>query len=196
MSLPFLDIKDADIFEPVTLFVKKWSDTCHTVAITLIKIRLFLELKNIEDSEVVGKKSLTSGKQIPREILDNVQNQLLGETITRNPLSKDLMTKKDVLEETVNDLRMQIIQLYEAVSNANPHFWPALVEPGRHLTARMEAYSRGSVQEMQLFLQYSYDSWAETPGAIDIIEQLKNNEFLGPGDFIYERAGESTAAAS
>lgn len=196
MSLPYLDIKDADILEPVTIFVRKWFDTCHAVAITLIKILLFLELKNIQDSEVVSTKNLTSGKQIPREILDNVQNQLLSETIARNPLSKDLMTNNDVLEETINDLKMQIIQLYEAVSNANPHFWPALVEPGHHLTARMEAYSRGSVQEMQLFLQYSYDSWAETHGALAVIEQLENDEFLDPDDFIYERAGENTAGTT
>ncbi|CZR58669.1 uncharacterized protein PAC_08561 [Phialocephala subalpina] len=73
MSLPYLDLKDEDVFEPVTPFIQKYYALCHAVAIVLIKIRLFLELRNIKDSEVVGKKNLTSGKKIPREILDNVK---------------------------------------------------------------------------------------------------------------------------
>lgn len=67
---------------------------------------------------------------------------------------------------------MQFKDLYAAVKSSNKHFWPALLNPGKHLTARPEAYSHGSLAQMQLVLQYSYDAWTETPGAVDVIREL------------------------
>lgn len=76
-------------------------------------------------------------------------------------------TKRLQLADTLSS---QVDQLYQAVKKANRHFWPAMLNPNRHLQARPEAYSQGSVEEMQIMLQYSYDSWRETPGAIEVIE--------------------------
>lgn len=60
--------------------------------------------------------------------------------------------------------------LFNAVSKANKHFWPALSSPDRHLTARPEACARGTVEEMQDALRLAYDAWSETPGAIEFIK--------------------------
>ena len=49
--------------------------------------------------------------------------------------------------------------MYKAVN-----FWAALRKPGGHLTARPGAYSQGSMEEMQLVLQHSWDAWREPPG--------------------------------
>jgi hypothetical protein len=70
----------------------------------------------------------------------------------------------------IDKLKAQIDAIFDAVEEANEHFWPALIDPDIDLTEIPEAYSPGSVEEMILVLRYNYDAWAETPGAIDFIE--------------------------
>lgn len=60
-------------------------------------------------------------------------------------------------------------EMYHAVQKANQHLWPALLHPGNDLTARPEYSSHGSVEEMQLTLQYCFDSWSESPKALEVI---------------------------
>jgi hypothetical protein len=70
------------------------------------------------------------------------------------------------------DLDTQIQALIKGVETQNPQFWDGLFQPKKHLAARIEAYSPGSVQEMQRALQFSFDSWTETPGAMDLMREL------------------------
>jgi hypothetical protein len=93
---------------------------------------------------------------------------MVGNIVSRR---QDIMEGKN-LDPLIEDLRTRLSDMYTAVQNSNKHFWSALLRPGASLTARPEAYSRGSEAEMQLVLQYSYDSWAETPGAMDYIRTL------------------------
>lgn len=151
MSLPFLDIKDADVFEPVDKFVEEFADTSHAIALTLIKIRLLLELRNLKDSEIVGEK-------LPREILDNVQDQLLSHAISINPRKKVILEKGDEFDDLMSELKLQINELHVAVHKGNKYFWRFLLHPGQALTAPISAYSSGSYEEMVLYLQYCYDS--------------------------------------
>lgn len=45
MSLPFLNVRDADVFEDVNYLCGRWGNLSHVVAATLLKIRLLLALK-------------------------------------------------------------------------------------------------------------------------------------------------------
>lgn len=181
-SLPYLDIKDADVLERVDMFTGDSCKTCHSIAVTLIKIRLLLELQTLRDSKMIGTK-------VPQEILDNVQGQLLSYALKINPMKRELLEDDDAFEQIRRKLKHQIAELHEFVNEANPHFWSALLNPGRNLTAPLSAYSIGSYEEMQLYLQYSYDAWVETPGAIETIKLLEDdefmNEFLNEDDEIY-----------
>ena len=78
----------------------------------------------------------------------------------------------------IKKLEDQVKQMHVSVGEGNKYFWPALINPGRHLTAPISMYSAGTVPHMQLCLQQSYDSWAETPGAIDMIRKLEKGEAL------------------
>lgn len=60
--------------------------------------------------------------------------------------------------------------LFEDFTKSNSHFWKAIVNPGANLTARPEAYGMGSQDEMQLMLQFNYEAWEETPGAVAWVE--------------------------
>ncbi|KXT13518.1 hypothetical protein AC579_4174 [Pseudocercospora musae] len=63
------------------------------------------------------------------------------------------------------------VALDQAAKQNNKHFWPAIVDPGCALTARPETYSMGSKEEMELMLQYLYEAWEETPGAVEWVKR-------------------------
>ncbi|KAI9735699.1 MAG: hypothetical protein M1818_006307 [Claussenomyces sp. TS43310] len=72
-SLPYLSVKDANIFEPVDFICRKHLDTSHIVAITLLKIRLFLAVqKCLQNSAILRERG-----SLPPEIFDQIQDSLL-----------------------------------------------------------------------------------------------------------------------
>lgn len=160
-SLPYLDIKDADIFEPADLFCQKYLELSHVVSVTLLKIRLFLAIKECLQNTGVLRKS----GSLPTEIIDHIQDELL-----RSVLGGKWDDKYSTqCSQLVDTLSSQVDRLYKAVKRANRHFWPALLNPEKYLEAEMEAYSYGSVEEMQLVLKNSIDSWRESPKALELI---------------------------
>lgn len=84
-------------------------------------------------------------------------------------LSKAIDDGED-LGHFINTIESHVNTMCHAVKSGNQHFWSALVNPGRNLTARPDAYSHGSTAQMQLALHFNYDAWEETPGAIDFIK--------------------------
>ncbi|KAJ5730181.1 uncharacterized protein N7483_004689 [Penicillium malachiteum] len=142
-DLPYLDINGANPFESVNQHVGAFVVLSPTVSLTLLKIKLLLDLMKI------GHSTSTVGPKVPREILNLIQT-----SIPQGPLK----------------LKGQIDQLYEKTDAANAYFWPHLVNPGHDLGDRPAAYSMGSVEEMTLALQWTYAAWTETPGAIDFLK--------------------------
>jgi hypothetical protein len=165
MDLGFLDVKSADAFESVELYTGKYASISFVVAVALIKFRLLLDVKALHNSTVLSEK-------VPQELLDNIRGQLVSSIVAGN---KDIMESKDQIP-LIKKLESQVEELYKAVNSSNKFFWPALLRPGSHLTARPQMYSQGTVEHMQLVLQYSYASWVETPGAIDMIRALAKKD--------------------
>ena len=165
MDLGFLDVKDADVFEPlVEGFLSKYGDLSFTVALTLLKIRLLLDLQALQNSSTIGHK-------VPQEILDSVRSQLVTTVVSSNAKIMKSVDQTPLIKE----IEKQVQTLYIKVQQQNKHFWPALLNPGRNLGARPNAYSPGSPQHMQIILNYSYNSWKEIPGAIEMIGNLRTS---------------------
>jgi hypothetical protein len=144
MSLPYLDIKDANPLEPVDFFVKEINDLPHMAAVTLLKIRLLFIL----DEKYPSHKELRRDSRMAKN--PNVANpQDLGAEIEK--------------------VKGQIRELYKAVAKLNQHLWPALVDPGDNLDAQPPMYSIGSKEQMQATLKWTWEAWTETSGAIEFI---------------------------
>ncbi|CAG8910083.1 unnamed protein product [Penicillium egyptiacum] len=92
--------------------------------------------------------------------------RLKPSTITKNP---NIVNCDNGWLEMVK-VKAQIRTLYEAVNKLNADFWPALVNPVEHLKAKPMSYSTGSVEQVQLALQFTYEAWGDIPGAIAVIE--------------------------
>ncbi|CAG8898268.1 unnamed protein product [Penicillium egyptiacum] len=162
-DLPYLDIKNADIFEPVERFCGQFPDLSHLSCLCLLKIKLLLEVMRL------GQSTASLGPVVPREILDLIQSSI--PQIPAVCVSHDIMSgDSDVRETMVDKLKAQIDAVFNAVEEANEHFWPSLIDPDLDLTEIPESYSAGTVEEMILVLRYNYDAWTETPGAIDFIK--------------------------
>ena len=161
-DLTHLDVENADVFEPVVYLCGEYPDVSNCVAITLLKIKMLLELTALQ-------KSAVEHKDLPGEIVFSIQKQI--------PRSLVIAGRKDVMEGTdlqplIKRLTLQVKKLYRVVDERNAALWPKLLDPGMHLSAKPEAYSAGSVEEMQILVQCNYDSWMEIPGARDVMSNI------------------------
>jgi MYND finger len=162
LDSPFLDIKGEDVFEKLPAnMTHKFAALPHTVALTLLKLRLKLDLCELQKASVVGTK-------VPPEIMDMIREQSVGDIVSRR---KDIMDATD-LTPLNKELDKQIQALIEGVKTQNPRFWDGMLRPEKHLAARVDAYSPGSVQDMQRALQLSFDSWNENPEAMDLLREF------------------------
>ena len=169
MSLPYLDVENADVFKPVDYLCGDYPDLISVVAVTFLKMRLLLVLKNYSEGSAalsgikVEKKHTSETGNLPPEIVNHMQEHL-GSAIIGNWKDKDV-------PQLIKDLSSQANKLYTTVKRANRHFWPALLKPGKHLDARPRSYSRGDIEEMQLKLSHSFYAWQESPGALEYIKE-------------------------
>jgi hypothetical protein len=173
---PYLDTKDADIFGDLQIFLGKGLNFSHLVAITLMKIRLMIDLCSLQRARAYA------GPHVPREILDTIQRHSIN-SLTAN--ETDIIERDDQTMH-IRRLRKQIIEMHQAVNTVNPHFWPALLEPGDDLRFRPTSWGQGDRSQMQLALRYNYNAWSETPGAISIIRELSSREKAQDPDVVFE----------
>ncbi|THZ08589.1 hypothetical protein D6C95_01568 [Aureobasidium pullulans] len=129
------------------LFTRRLGGLSHAVVVVLIKIRLLVDLRALH-----------------RLLVSNI--------IAAN---KDAVKSQDLSPES-KKVESQLNELCRYIAKANKHFWPALLDFGRDLTAKPAYYSRGDEREMQLYLAYSYGAWKETRSAIGVIREKTNNK--------------------
>lgn len=171
MSAPFLHIKNANAFESIEYMCGKYPDLCHTSAATLIKIKLLVDLKSLQNSAVLDD-------QVPADLVKNIQRYVPQSTIISS--NKQMMIRSNGASH-IEELSAQVDLLYATVNKANQHFWRALVDPKHHLKAPPQAFSHGSIEQMQLILQYSINAWMETPGALEIIKaKVQSDSYVSP----------------
>lgn len=146
MSYPYLDIKDAEPYEPPKDI---FGDLHHCVAVILVKIRLLVltrELPHLSETFVPGNE----------ELLMNAENQAIGIAILEPQIEE--------LHEAVDDMNAYF---WNALLYPDDHY------PEDHLNSQPELYRHGSYQEMQLVLQHTLDAWTESPGARKVISELE-----------------------
>jgi hypothetical protein len=160
-------IKGQDAFESVEVFerirdfdspggrrntiVPSFADLSHIVAVTLVKIRMLLDLRSLR-----------------LEVTESLTDVCRSSIVRHNT---DISTMQDV-GPLVRPLEDQVRRLYRAVGRVNKYFWPALLKPSIHLFANPYSIGMGDEGEMQKKLQECYNAWMETTGAIGVIRDL------------------------
>jgi hypothetical protein len=155
-------VKNADAFEEVDQNVQHRASLSHMAAITLLKIRLIIDLQTLQRARQYA------GPHFPQEILDAILQYTTTSGITRHPNVLDCEDQAP----RIRKVKWQVKQMFSLIEISNKHFWPALLAPADNLRARPQLYEYGGIGQMQLALQYNYNAWVETPGAIGVIEEL------------------------
>ncbi|KAK2807623.1 hypothetical protein FQN51_000060 [Onygenales sp. PD_10] len=163
MDNPFLDVKDADVFESADYLCHRFLDLGLISGVLLLKIRLLLDLRDLQNS------TLAIEGRLPRELRDNVRGHLLRSPIIAN--NRQILERDDH-SEAIKSLSSQIPELFRAIGEANEFFWDCMLDPYPYLDAYPTSYSPGSESEVEAMLKYIYSSWEETPGALDCIDEF------------------------
>lgn len=156
VTLPYLNIRGADAFESIDIFRSAGVSLSHLVALTLLKLRLRLDLMPFEDSD------FDFGINGGYTELDRPIGMLVQEK-TQSFDGPDISMISEELKE-------QYLTLCRLVNHTNPHFWPLLVDEGNEPYNPPPYYSPGSKEEASLVLHQCKRAWEESEDAIIMID--------------------------
>ena len=132
----------------------------------LIKVRVLLDLRAIRNARIALHGV------IPQEIIEIIRGQLVSCIVgSRNEI---LLARPEETAQLVETMKRQVTEVYRAIEKYNAHFWELLVkDPDAGVLQRPNgAYAQRSKKEALLVIGYSYASWYETPGAVDVLRSL------------------------
>ncbi|KAJ9145311.1 Ribonuclease H [Pleurostoma richardsiae] len=155
-TLPYLDIRGADAFEPVDIFCSSFPDLSHIVALTLLKLRLCLDLTAYNDS-LDGFAFAFGGHY-------SEPDRPIGRLVRAKLQTMDVLSVSTMVEK----LEDQYCRLCQVVNDANPYFWDALVS--EETPPLRYSYTRGSEAEADIVLRQCQRAWQETEDAIMMID--------------------------
>ena len=162
-----LDSKEADIFELPKTWTEddRHSDLGFLVDLALLKVRLLLDLRALQ-----ALPALTSGK-LPQEIQDQVCEQLLAPHLD----ARKAFIETSDLSLLIEDITEQLGHIIRKVNQINHFLWSCFPS-SESIPSLYPLQSDEDAAEAQKVLQYSYDAWIETPGAIEVMEQLLHKD--------------------
>ncbi|KPI39619.1 uncharacterized protein AB675_3301 [Cyphellophora attinorum] len=162
-DLPYLDIKDANIFEDVSWMKSKYGSVHQRTAMLLLKLKLLIDIINIKLTRKV------TASRLPVELWRRAELDAI-----RSPVSKQWAGKPyQDLTATQQELEEQIKYTARYLQDSNQNFMQMLFEPEDYLGERPNAYSPGSYEEAQLALSYSYAAWWEHIGVLELLDSAK-----------------------
>lgn len=167
MELPFLDVKDADVFEtPVEKWTGEgWLEMSHVVAVILIKIRILSDLEGALNATVAFEGS------VAEEIIEVIRQQTAGSIVRSRP--EMLRASAEEMTRRVETIKAQIKALYKSVDKYNPHFWRLMLgDPYAAAAERPISYSPKSEEEAYLVIWYSLAAWLETYRSFDTMRSI------------------------
>ena len=164
MDAPYLDTRNADVFEDPGFLITRFPALNNVVAILLLKLKLLVDIRNIR----VARKILAQ-RSVPLDIC-----RLIEPNLVRSPLSKGFLKESP---EGLDQLELRLLkhsrELGTALTNANQHFIYNLFEPDEALSGIPEAYSPGSWEEMALAMRYCYAAFWETAGVLPLLRDAR-----------------------
>ncbi|KAF2678783.1 hypothetical protein K458DRAFT_491028 [Lentithecium fluviatile CBS 122367] len=131
---PYISVKNADIFEPATIFMGKCASLSLIASLTLLKLWLLMDLQSLERS----RKEV--GTKLSQELADEIAQNMVSSTITRKVMERDEHTVE------IAKLTEEVKELYRGVGTWNEHYWPAVLYLGVDLKADPESWNYGDKQ--------------------------------------------------
>ena len=125
MEIPYLDVKNADPFEPVD---KDIMDSPFSV----LQLLICWSKSDSKACTLFSMLHSVVGKVVPEENLDNIRSQLVS----------NIMSRQDP-EPLIKRVEKQVMELYKAVHRSSKLFWPSLPNSGIYLNSLPQPYFHG-----------------------------------------------------
>ncbi|KAJ5713543.1 uncharacterized protein N7483_010724 [Penicillium malachiteum] len=173
----FLNLKNADIFEPVD-FVRKQpvGDLSRPLCLILLKIKLLIDMLKLRNGEAgidrLKGELARDGKSLPVELFNAFSKDARAKSVTSPAIrARDDIMNGQGFSEKIYGLKDQIDKLYDMIDAQNKHMWPAMDDPAEAFKREMTGmFSMGSEDEMRIALNETYLAWLEVPGATEFIQ--------------------------
>ncbi|CAH0028869.1 unnamed protein product [Clonostachys rhizophaga] len=185
ITTPYLHLPEADPLESVEIFSSKETSVSHLVALTLLKMRLFLDM----DACSTFIADLDPPFD-PFDLYDDKDRPRPGRCV-RNKIKE---MNRSYLEQTAQMLRDQYLTLCNRVHNANSYIWRALVDGNVPSTRR--CYRRGSKEEANLVIYQCHHAWIESGKAMMLIDSHTAAFTTANPDQATAASGRDTSSAS
>lgn len=165
ISLPYLNLEKEDVMEDASLFYEGFSVVAHGIPVTLIKVRMLLDLRDL----LVSTALLELPDKLNFDVVHRIQQNMdfRSSILSARPELVSLVG----LEERIQTLEKQTDVLFAAMHKANGGIWEAIVRPEMYAHHSPSSYSAGSVEETVILLLNNGKSWRETDGALDWIKE-------------------------
>ncbi|KAK5119363.1 hypothetical protein LTR85_007719 [Meristemomyces frigidus] len=175
-ATPYLTMKGEDIYEPIFYAEREIvsPDVGHMFALTLLKVRVLVDLRTLQHSVQIA---IDYEMGYTPATLDHFRGKLVSSVLLHDPNLYQRITDMDGLKVSIATLESQITELYTMIVKKHEHIFCKLLCPvdgkGKDwLTADPDDMHCEACGEVAKVLQENHASWAETPGALDVIETV------------------------
>ncbi|EFQ35204.1 MYND finger [Colletotrichum graminicola] len=165
MELPHMNLKGEDAFEGVSKFAKRFGSLSHKMAVTLLKVRLYLDLRDLRNVDRAFKDVL------PQEVTDSIKWHVVRTDVVG--ARRDLIEKTNTAAATgrlLEALKEQITTMVRNVKESNSHMWPGMFNPRTLLPELPDMFTMGSLEETTLTWAECAKGWTETPGSLAVVK--------------------------
>ncbi|KAK1999765.1 MYND finger [Colletotrichum falcatum] len=167
MEAAHMNLKGEDAFEGVGKFAKRFGSLSHKMAVTLLKVRLYLDLLNVRNADHAFRDAL------PRAVADRIKRHVVRTDVVGG--RRDLIEGTDqgaavATGRLLRALKKQITTMVRNVKESNSHMWPGMFNPGTLLPELPDAYATGSREETALTWSECSHGWRETPGSLAVVK--------------------------
>ncbi|KAK5955914.1 hypothetical protein OHC33_002487 [Knufia fluminis] len=148
LTKPFLNIHDADPYEPIHHLLYPPLRLTHLSALLLLKIRLLHDMNLVMMANILKHR-------LPAEVVDRIKTVGFLSSISfahKDCAWKDLVNKFATVANAIK-------RLLVLIHKHNAYFLPTQLLYWNHIEKRALQYEKGSIEEMQFAHQYSYVSW-------------------------------------
>ncbi|RTE81938.1 hypothetical protein BHE90_003542 [Fusarium euwallaceae] len=165
-DLDFLQVKDADAFEESKNWVSEHrSDTSPMLALTLIKVRILLDLLATLNTTRAFQGS------VPKEIIELICEQLVGGIVQAR--SEIIRGRVEDMACHIETIKAQIMGLYKLMNEYNPHVWRLMLsDPYAAAASGPFSYPFTSEETACMAIEESMASWLETPRSLDVMRSV------------------------